>query len=80
MQRSCYSIAKHRDRWLVSARGEKVLLCDSKKTAVRIVRQATDALRLDHDAAQHDGGAWCRVASDSQDEGELALQQQEAAG
>jgi hypothetical protein len=77
MQRSCYSIAKHRYRWLVSACGEEVLLCDSKKTALKIVRQATNALRLDPDGASRDGHPRRRIASDS--EGAAALQQ-EAAG
>jgi hypothetical protein len=77
MQRSCYSIAKHRDRWSVSACGEEVLLCDSKKIALKIVRQATDALRLHQDGTRHDGRARRRIASDSE---VAALLQQEAAG
>ena len=77
MQRSCYSIAKHRDRWLVSACGQDVLLCESKKTALKIVRQASDALYADHDAVPQDDRARRSIAGDSPDEAPL---QQEAAG
>jgi hypothetical protein len=51
MERSCYSIEKHHDRWSISVCGAKVLICDSKKTAVKLVRQATDALCLDRGGA-----------------------------
>jgi hypothetical protein len=35
----------------VSVSGAKVLICESKKTALKVVRQATDALCLDHGVA-----------------------------
>jgi hypothetical protein len=55
MQRSCYSVEKYQDRWLVSVFGARVLICESKKAALRVVRQASDALCL------HDGvTALCR--------------------
>ena len=50
MERCCYSIEKHHDRWSVSACGEKVLICDSKKLAMKIVKLATDALYLERDS------------------------------
>jgi hypothetical protein len=53
MERCCYSIERHHDRWSVSACGEKVLICDSKKLALKIVRLATDALYLERDGARH---------------------------
>jgi hypothetical protein len=46
MEPSCYSVEKHHERWLVSVCGAQVLICDTKKTALKVVRQATDALRL----------------------------------
>ena len=48
MSRGCYSVERYRDRWSVSVFGAKVLICESKKTALRVVRQATEALSLDH--------------------------------
>jgi len=51
MERSCYSIEKHHDRWLVSVGGAKVLMCDSKRAAMKAVRQATDALCASRAAA-----------------------------
>jgi hypothetical protein len=51
MQRSCYSVEKYHDGWSVSVSGAKVLICESKKTALKVVRQATDALRLDQGVA-----------------------------
>jgi hypothetical protein len=47
MAQYCYSIEKHHNRWSVSVFGVKVLICDSKKTALAVVRQATQALCLD---------------------------------
>jgi hypothetical protein len=47
MTQHCYSIEKHHNRWSVSVFGVKMLICDSKKTAVAVVRQATQALCLD---------------------------------
>jgi len=51
MERCCYSIERHHDRWSVSACGEKVLICDSKKLALKIVKLATDALYFDRSGA-----------------------------
>jgi hypothetical protein len=47
MAQDCYSIEKHHNRWSVSVRGVKVLICSNKKMALAIVRQATQALWLD---------------------------------
>jgi hypothetical protein len=47
MAQNCYSIEKHHNRWSVSVFGVKVLICDSKKIALAVVRQATQALCLD---------------------------------
>jgi len=47
MARNCYSIEKHHNRWAVSVLGVKVLICGSKKMALAVVRQATQALCLD---------------------------------
>jgi surface antigen len=47
MAQNCYSIEKHHNRWSVSVFGVKVLICDSKKMALAVVRQATQALVLD---------------------------------
>jgi hypothetical protein len=47
MVQSCYSIEKHHNRWSVSVFGVRVLICDSKKIALAVVRQATQALCLD---------------------------------
>jgi hypothetical protein len=44
MAQNCYSIEKHHNRWSVSVFGVKVLICDSKKIALAVVRQATQAL------------------------------------
>ena len=63
MERSCYSIEKHRDRWSISVCGAKVLICDSKKSAVKLVRQATDALCLDRGGAASDCGQDMRLWS-----------------
>jgi hypothetical protein len=47
MAQNSYSIEKHHNRWAVSVLGVKVLICDSKKMALAVVRQATQALCLD---------------------------------
>ncbi|MBO0758060.1 MAG: hypothetical protein J2P54_19615 [Bradyrhizobiaceae bacterium] len=47
MAQNCYSIEKHHNRWSVSVFGVKVLICDSKKMALAVVRQATQALVRD---------------------------------
>jgi hypothetical protein len=47
MERGCYVIEKFQDRWSISVGGTKVLLCESKKAAVRAVRQAIEALSGD---------------------------------
>jgi len=47
MAQNCYSIEKHHNRWSVSVFGVKVLICDSKKMALAVVRQATQAVCLD---------------------------------
>jgi hypothetical protein len=47
MAQNCYSIEKHHNRWSVSVFGVKVLICDSKKIALAVVRQATQALCFD---------------------------------
>jgi hypothetical protein len=44
MAQNCYSIEKHHNRWSVSVFGVKVLICDSKRMALAVVRQATQAL------------------------------------
>jgi hypothetical protein len=56
MERTCYLIEKHRDQWVVSASGAKIMTCRKKSTALRTVRNATvllhgrAAVRLDHEA------------------------------
>lgn len=47
MAQNCYSIEKHHNRWAVAVFGVKVLICDSKKTALAVVRRATQGLCLD---------------------------------
>jgi hypothetical protein len=40
-------VERYHDRWSVSVSGAKVLICESKKIALKVVRQATEALCLD---------------------------------
>lgn len=47
MVQNCYSIEKHRNGWSVSVSGVKVLICNNKKMALAVVRQATQAVCLD---------------------------------
>jgi hypothetical protein len=55
MPRGCYSVERYRGGWSVSVFGAKVLVCESRKTALKVVRQATVSLCLDHGI-----GAPCR--------------------
>ena len=65
MVQGCYSIEKHRDRWSVLVLGKKVLICDSKKIALQVVRQANQALYLDGPMTrgrERGGACWSRRA------------------
>ena len=47
MHLGCYSIERHRDCWMISVDGAKLLICSNKKIAVKTARRATFALRDD---------------------------------
>jgi hypothetical protein len=44
MERSCYSIEKHQDHWVVTAHGARILICKHKKAAIMLARRASNML------------------------------------
>jgi hypothetical protein len=78
MAQNCYSIEKHHNRWTVSVFGVKVLICDSKKMALAVVRQAmqgpmsrspTEQRRSVEQGSRVDQGSAPRVAINTRIDG-----------
>jgi len=53
MRLGCYSIERHRDCWIISVGDAKLLICSSKKTAVKTIRRATLASHEDLSDTDH---------------------------
>jgi hypothetical protein len=53
MARDFYLIEKYQDQWVVSASGNKIMICKNKKTALQAVRSATVLLHNLQAACNH---------------------------